>query len=220
MKRRQAGFSFIEILVVMGIISVLVSMVVVVVPIIQEKAKRTKSTDNVRSMILMYISGDAGLARPWPKFNGKNFVLWLVATNKIDRGNRQNLEVLFSPGDGKYTLEPLSDKDYEPVTLAALRAEGHDDFRRLTSYAGRRNKESGHELTSEELSKGALIICDDDDGPLHHSAGMVLGFSSGTARFMEWSDLDMSKPADTKNPEGILGDNSPNENLKHMSSGN
>ena len=51
MKRRQAGFSFIEILVVMGIISVLVSMVVVVVPMIQEKAKRTLSAADDKRLI-------------------------------------------------------------------------------------------------------------------------------------------------------------------------
>jgi prepilin-type N-terminal cleavage/methylation domain-containing protein len=220
MKRRQAGFSFIEILVVMGIISVLVSMVVVVVPMIQEKAKRTKSTDNVRSMILMYIAGGAGMEKPWPKFNGKNFVLYLVATDKIDRSKTQNLEVLFSPGDSKYTLEGMGPKDYAAVTKSALTSEGHDDFRKLTSYAGRRNRETGHSLTSEELSKGALVLCDDDDGPLHHSAGLVMGYSGGVARFVEWADLDMSKPADTDNPEGILGDNSPHPDLKHMSSGN
>jgi prepilin-type N-terminal cleavage/methylation domain-containing protein len=220
MKRRQAGFSFIEILVVMGIISVLVSMVVVVVPMIQEKAKRTKSIDNVRTMIMYFQGAEAGLAKGWPSFNGKNFILWLVGTNKLDKRNKQNLEVLFSPGDQHFVLESLSEKDYDPVTLAALRSEGHDDFRRLTSYAGRRNKETGHELTAEDLSKGALILCDDDDGPLHHAAGMVCGYSGGTARFLEWGDLDMSKPTDTKNPEGLLGDNSPNEQLKHMSSGN
>ena len=89
MKRRQAGFSFIEILVVMGIISVLVSMVVVVVPMIQEKAKRTKSIDNVKTLIQYFIGAEVGLARPWPGFNGKNFTLWLVATNKIDKRNKE-----------------------------------------------------------------------------------------------------------------------------------
>ena len=49
---------------------------------------------------------------------------------------------------------------------------------------------------------------------------MVVGYTNGQAKFLEWSDLEMSKPSDTKNPEGLLGDNSPNENLKHMSSGN
>ena len=113
----QAGFSFIEILVVMGIISVLVSMVVVVVPFIREKGKRTKSVDNVRTMILYYTGGGAGLERPWPKYNGKDFILWLVATNKISRNDDKQLGILFSPGDEIYTFpgkEPYKDLRSRP----------------------------------------------------------------------------------------------------------
>lgn len=220
MKRRQAGFSFIEILVVMGIISVLVSMVVVVVPMIQEKAKRTKSIDNVRTMIQYFIGAEAGLSKGWPSFNGKNFILWLVGTNKLDKRNKQNLEILFSPGDELYKLEKVGEKAYDAVTLQSLQTEGHDDFKQLTSYAGRRNKEREHLLTSSEVEKGALIICDDDDGPLHHSKGLVCGYTSGAARFLEWSDLGISPPAKDTEPEGLLGDSSPNADLKHMSSGN
>ena len=218
--RREAGFSFIEILVVMAIISVLATMVVVVVPMIQEKAKQTKSKANVSSLISFYTAYGCGLEKPWPSFNGKNFVLWLVASNQIDRRREQNLDVLFSPGDQHYTREKTSTKDWEGITMAALKSEGHDDFRKLTSYAGRRAKEKAHELTADELSKGALIICDDDDGPLHHPKGLVMGYSGGDVRFQSWTDLDVPPPADEKNPDGLLGDGSSNEELKHMSSAN
>lgn len=224
MKRRSAGFSFIEILVVMSIIVVLVSMVVVVVPMIQEKAKQTKSTDNVRSMIQMYLGAGAGVSKPWPAFNGKNFVLWLVATNKISKESTEQLSILFSPGDPGRNLDSVGRKAFEPVTLEALRSEGNTDFLNLTSYAGRRNKDKGHQLTSSELEKSALIICDDDDGALHHSKGLVMGYSSGAAKFADWSDLEISPPADSDNPEGLLGDNAPTtvngDELKHMSSRN
>src|SRR5437867_3655553 len=138
-RRGQAGFSFIEILVVMGIISVLVSMVVVVIPFIQEKAKRTKSIDNVGSMLKFFIGDDAGVMKPWPSFNGKNLALYLVAKGLIDKRNPKNLEILFSPGDTLYKFDDVGAKAYDDVTIEALRTEGND-FRKLTSYAGRRNK--------------------------------------------------------------------------------
>ena len=117
----QGGFSFIEILVVMGIISVLVSMVVVVVPFIREKGKRTKSIDNVRTMILYYTGGGAGLERSWPKYNGKDFVLWLVATNKISKGDDKQLEILFSPGDEYLTFEGAGGRvAYKDIVLSSL----------------------------------------------------------------------------------------------------
>ena len=218
--RREAGFSFIEILVVMAIISVLATMVVVVVPMIQEKAKQTKSKANVGDLVKFYQAAECGLSKPWPGFNGKNFVLWLVAYNHIDRRRTQNLDVLFSPGDTNYTKDKVPDKLWETVTPEALKSEGHEDFKQLTSYAGRRNREKLHMLTSSELSKGAIILCDDDDGPLHHAKGLVVGYSGGDVRFMEWSDLNLPPPTDEKDPKGLLGDPSPNEELKHVSSDN
>jgi prepilin-type N-terminal cleavage/methylation domain-containing protein len=219
MKRRQAGFSFIEILVVMGIISVLVSMVVFVVPMIQENTRRTKSSDNVQQMIKYYIADGAGVSKPWPAFNGKNFVLWLVATGKIDRRDDKQLQALFSPGDTNYSWDGAGVKSYAAITKESLRTE-NSELLKLTSYAGRRNATDGHKLTPDELSKGALCICDDDDGALHHPKGLVIGYVSGAAKFVAWDELDMSAPADPNNPENTLGDQSPNPELKHMSSGN
>jgi prepilin-type N-terminal cleavage/methylation domain-containing protein len=218
--RRQAGFSFIEILVVMSIIVVIVSMVVVVVPKIQEKAKQAKSIDNVGSLIKLYIAKDIGTAKPWPGLNGKNFVLWAVASNAISyKKNADNLNILFSPGDTFLRFDSVTPKDYEPVTLPTLKAEGRDDFHKLTSYAGRRNKEREHILTPAELDAGALIICDDDDGPPHHAGGMVLGYTNGSAKYVEWADLGVQEP-DERDAQGLLGDNAANESLKHMSSKN
>ncbi len=220
MKRRQAGFSFIEILVVMAIISVLVSMVVFVVPMIQENTRRTKSSDNVQQMIKYYIADGAGVSKPWPPYNGKNFVLWLVAAGKVDKRDDKQLQALFSPGDTNFGWEGSGGlKAYAALTKESLRTE-NSELLKLTSYAGRRNATDGHKLTPDELSRGALCICDDDEGALHHPKGLVIGYVNGAAKFVEWTDLDMSAPADTNNPENTLGDQSPNADLKHMSSGN
>lgn len=212
----QSGFSFIEILVVMGIISVLVSMVVVVVPFIREKGKQTKSVDNVRSMLQFYIGSGAGMDKPWPKYNGKDFVLWLVATNKISRTSDENLSILFSPGDEYYTY-PGKDP-YKSLLLPVL-GVGNQDLLKLTSYAGRRNKEKDHILSSAAQQDNAICICDDDDGDVHHKNGIVVGYVSGSAKFLEWSDLGLPEPSDLKHPS-FLGDNAQSEELKHMSSGN
>lgn len=218
MKRRQAGFSFIEILVVMSIIVVLVSMVVVLVPMIQEKAKRTKSIDNVRSMVMFYMNQDIPLKKGWPKFNGKNFVLYLVATGEIKKTDKDSLGILFSPGDNNYALESAGTqfgKLYEEVTLQAMQqGGGHPAWKALTSYAGRRNGTPGHSIGSD----AELIICDDDDGKLHHDKGMVLGYTNGNAKFMDWSELGISPPGNPDDPTGLLGDNAPSDMLKHMSS--
>ena len=187
---RQAGFSFIEILVVMGIISVLVSMVVVVIPTIQEKAKQTKSKDNVRSMVLMFVNrATEKTSGGWPRYTGKNFVLSLVAYRMIDVSKKQNIEVFFSPGDVEYTIEDVTPEMYKEVKKEALK-QGQD-FRNLTSYAGRRNGDKEFRITPSQVKAGTMIICDDDDGPLHHPDGIVAGYTNSSVRFLGWDELEL-----------------------------
>ena len=219
MKRREAGFSFIEILVVMGIISVLVSMVVVFIPKIVEKQNQTKSKDNVHNLIMMLISRkDKG---GWPPYNGKNFHLSLVATQTVDIRNVQNLEVFFSPGDTHFTLAKAGGADkYKELEgkqgKAALKAG--QDFHELTSYAGRRNN-GEYEITSDQESQDTIIICDDDDGPVHHSGGIIVGYTSSKCLYLEWEELDMPKPNDADHPDPFLGDQASNDMLRRLSSG-
>ena len=212
----QAGFSFIEILVVMGIISVLVSMVVVLIPNIQERGRRTKSKDNVRSMItLMIARRTERTSGGFPPYNGKNFVLSLVATNQLDRRNPQNLEILFSPGDTLYSLEKIDVERYKDVTKKVLKSGG-SDFHEMTSYAGRRNADREFLITPDQEKMGTMMICDDDDGPLHHPDGLIAGYTNGGARFLEWEDLDVMPPENADEPEEFLGDNAENEELMKM----
>lgn len=213
--RRQGGFSFIEILVVMGIISVLVSMVVVVIPMIMERANRTKSSDNVGAMLKMMVTRATESTRSkWAPYSGKNFVLSVIANRDINPENSNQLEILFSPGDTYLGLDKVELKRYKEVTHEALKND--TDFHELTSYAGRRNSGADKEylITANKISKGTVLICDDDDGPLHHPAGMIIGWSDGNARFTEWSDMGISPPDDPDNPPALLGDDAPWEELR------
>jgi prepilin-type N-terminal cleavage/methylation domain-containing protein len=218
-RRHEAGFSFIEIMVVMGIIVVLMGMVAVIIPRITEKSRQTKSADNLRQLVLFSMDEATTDISKWPPVNGKSFTLWHVATGKINRKRAENLSILFSPGDSNYTFEAVGLKGYEGLTKDALR-DGTQDFKNLTSYAGRRNKEREHKLTAAELDKTAMVLCDDDDGPLHHAGGLMAAYSNARTEFLEWDELEVAAPEDEKNPEGLLGDNSPHEDLKHMSSSN
>lgn len=220
MKRRPAGFSFVEILVVMAIIAVLATLAIAIIPRIQEGARQTKSTDNVKQLVSYYIADGVGVKKSWPGYNGKSFTLWLVAFGKVDKRDDKQLQLFFSPGDEKYGFDKPGTKEaMAALTRDSLRSE-NPDLWKLTSYAGRRNNTDGHRLTSDELSRGAMCLCDDDDGALHHPKGLVIGYTGGSARFVEWDELDMSPPGDPKNPEGILGDQSPNKDLQSMSSQN
>ncbi|MDJ0976143.1 MAG: prepilin-type N-terminal cleavage/methylation domain-containing protein [Planctomycetota bacterium] len=216
--RAQAGFSFIEILVVMGIISVLVSMVVVVVPMVQERGNRTKSVDNLRSLALIMNTRatEKGGWKTYP-FSGKNFTLGPLAYGELDRRNKQNLEILFSPGDQYYGIEEVDLERYKQVTKDALR-RGNEGFEEMTSYAGRRNGDKDFRITQDDVSRGVMILCDDDEGPIHHKAGFVAAYTNGAARFHEWADFDLIEPDDPKRPDPWLGDDAKHPDLEALSS--
>ena len=214
-RRRQAGFSFIEILVVMGIISVLATMVVVLIPVVTERGNRTKSLDNLKNLATMVIERGAGrTSGKWPRYDGKNFVLSLVANGQINKKNQRALTSLFSPGDELYTTEVVEWKRYLEVTKDALKADA--DFHELTSYAGRRNKDREFLLNQQSVEEGAIIMCDDDDGPLHHGAGLCCAFADGGSSFLEWDELGMEEPENSKDPAPFLGEEASSDKLQAL----
>jgi hypothetical protein len=127
-------------------------------------------------MGIYFIAGGAGLEKPWPKYSGKAFVLWLVASNKLDRRDARQLEILFSPADAARSLAKAGGVEaYAKLTLEALKQA--DPARgALTSYAGRRNAEREHVLTAEEQSRMAAILAD-----LSLPDGAIVGFAGGSA---------------------------------------
>ena len=217
--RAQSGFTFIEILVVMGIITVLTSMVVVLIPMMNERSNRTKSLDNIGSIAKFMMANAAGrTSAKWPPYNGKNFTLAPVAYGDLNANNQRALGVFFSPGDQQFTTESVDWKRYKDVTKENLKNDV--DFHELTSYAGRRNKDKDYMLTQNRIEEGAIIICDDDDGPLHHSKGLCCAFADGGAQFMEWDYFGMSEPDDSDSPPRILGEEATSDKLRALDSSN
>jgi prepilin-type N-terminal cleavage/methylation domain-containing protein len=214
---RQGGFSFIEILVVMGIMSLLATMVVVLIPVMTERANQAKSRDNVGNLVKMMLVRSQDKGQGYPSYNGKCFVLSPIADGILDPDAPGACEVFFSPGDAYLKLENVDRAKYKEIDSKKLRAG--EDFRTLTSYAGRTNGVKGCIMTpavSNEI--GTLMICDDDDGPIHHAAGLMVGFRDGRVEFLKWEELEMTKPKDPANPEPFLGDSAESPKLKCISS--
>lgn len=219
-RRPEGGFSFIEILVVMGIITLLTSMVVVVIPIIREKGNQTKSSSNVKNILTMLNAINSN-PNAWPPYNGKNFTLAPFAHGVANAEAPGIIDGFFSPGDAYLKKERLVDgaARYKEINKAKLKA-GAEDFSELTSYAGRLNG-SGPEFvltTADTSKKGTICICDDDVGPLHHSAGLIVGFSNGMAELMDWETLEMPEPKNAREPDPFLGENAACDLLRPMSS--
>jgi prepilin-type N-terminal cleavage/methylation domain-containing protein len=218
-RRTQAGFSFIEILVVMGIITLLASMVVVVIPIINERSARAKSQDNVKNLVMMMTSINTNISQ-WPSYSGKAFTLAPIAHGVLDAESPGAIEVFFSTSDSEYKVANVEKADYMSPNLTKQKLRAGDVPARLTSYAGRRNGEGrDFSLTSADVTeKGLICLCDDDDGPLHHKDGLIVAFANGKTAFIEWEELGTPKPKDSRTYEPFLGENASSELLKMVSS--
>lgn len=217
-RRAQAGFSFIEILVVMGIITLLTSMVVVVIPLMNERGARTKSQDNVKNLVIMMQALNTNISQ-WPPYNGKCFVLAPIAHGIHNPEAPGAMDVFFSPADALYKVTGVDVARYKAVTKQKLKSG--EDVRELTSYAGRRNGDGAeYVLTSADTSaKGLICFSDDDDGALHHKAGLVVAYANGRTEFMTWDDLGMTEPKNERQPDPFLGESATSEMLKMLSSG-
>lgn len=217
--RAASGFTFIEILVVMGIITVLTSMVVVLIPMMNERSSRTKSMDNLRSIATFMQAHAAGAtSAKWPPYNGKNFTLAPVAYGEVSAKNQRQLAIFFSPQDTIYTTASVDWERYKEVTKDALK--NAVDFHELTSYAGRRNDMREYTLTQNRINEGAIILCDDDDGPLHHAKGLCCAFGDGGTNFMDWDSFGLEEPDDPDMPPRFLGEEATNEKLRALDSSN
>ena len=216
--RREGGFSFIEILVVMGIITLLTSMVVMVIPWIRERGNQTKSKDNVKNLVtLMMDMSMNSKEKGYPPYNGKCFTLSPLAYGVINPDAPGALEVFFSPSDDYLKLSKLDRAKYSEIKRATLK--NGTDYKEYTSYAGRLNGERECAMaTSDTSSKGTIMLTDDDEGPLHHASGLIVGFRDGRVELMDWEDLEMTKPKNPNNPDPFLADSAQGELLKCISS--
>lgn len=173
----------------------------------ERRAAIAASIDHLRTMMLYFVGSGVGLEKPWPHYGGKRLVLWLVATNKLDRSDEKQLGLLFSPGDAVHSLEKAGGaKAYAALTRQAL-GDPTVDVGPLTSYAGRRNDEKEHVLSAAEVNADSPVLAD-----LSFPGGAVLAFPSGNVRWVSAEDLGL--PPDQPI---VVGDASPVAILRHLS---
>lgn len=211
---KQHGFLFIEVLVVVGTLVVIAAMGAAVAPRAKDKARQVQSINNVRNIAI--ILSERSIRKGFPRYSGKNFVLSLVAYRFVDVRNPSNCEVFFSPADELYSSASTPPDRWKEITVQALKAD--QDFHELTSYAGRRNAERDYVITPDAMKRVVPMVCDDDEGPLHHTDGLVMGYTDGSVRFVEWAELGMARPEDANDPEPYLADDATVESLQALSS--
>ncbi|MDJ0521140.1 MAG: hypothetical protein QNJ90_03600 [Planctomycetota bacterium] len=137
---------------------------------VSERANRTKSEDNVRTLLTLHLNA----ADHAGGLQGRNWILSLVAAGVIKAEHRPNLVCLFPT-----TVAGLDDVDhgeYLALTPERLRTER---FPHLTGFCGPGPLEPGWE------GPRPLI------GDLTHEGGATIGFSDGSVRWLEREELGL-----------------------------
>lgn len=178
-----------------------------VVSDLADRTARTKSEDHVRSLLHLLTSA-GGSSKPLPPYEGKAFVLALVATGEIDRRSPRELHLLFSWGDADRRLEAAGGVGaYARISLESLRAP--DPGRAaLTSYAGPRRGEVERAGAPGAALEGIPLI-----GDLSFPDGAIVGFADGRARWLDREALGLG-PDDPI----VAGDGSRSPLLQRLSS--
>jgi len=185
MKRRQAGFTLIEVLVVLTIIATLAGMVVVIIGPSQRKSIQFECINNVSGIVRMI---EAGAGSRYPDAAGADFVLYIVQKGEI--AGPDNLKVLFCPGDHQESLALAGGE----AAYADL-GPGTGDHGHLTSYAGR--NQGDRMCRASRGSPRAQVLIADDSEDHHFNLGIVVGLTGGSARFRDKVDdyqMDLTRP--------------------------
>lgn len=161
------------------------------------------SRDHILTIVTLLIV--RRVEEDWKPYNGKNFVLSLVACNDLDRRDPRNLGILFSPADKRLSLASTDLERYKAVSQQTLREAGA--FSALTSYAGRRNAERDFAITPKMEKVGAPLVADVSFPDI-----AIVGSSDGSVRIMDRAALGL----DPKDPI-VVGDASKSEILRTLS---
>ena len=171
-KHTQQGFTLIEILVVIAIISTLAGLVSVMITHANRRAQRLQCTKHVGELVgLIETSG----GNRYPNQSGAQFVLQVIEMGLF--ADRDSLELLFCPGDLNEDLEQAGGVEAYKQKL------GPEPMGHLTSYAGRRQKEAPYRAS--RTGPRQVLICDDSLDH-HNNEGIVVGLTGGAARFRRY----------------------------------
>ncbi|MCG3134774.1 MAG: hypothetical protein HMLKMBBP_02141 [Planctomycetes bacterium] len=185
MRRQQKGFTLIEIMVVIAIIAGLVGTVVIVIPQVQEKSRKTSCAQNLGQLGTTYV-GIRQEKLGKMKYDGAAlFLSWRKAKNPIREREEQ---VLICPGDQTITGDFGSQKAIDAYNNVDL-ASPPDD---LCSFAVR---DFTNHPTKVSSGTAEIIACDKQgaDGETdHHIDGLNIVMDNGSAKFFSREELSIS----------------------------
>lgn len=189
---RRAGFTLVELLVVMAIIATLAALVVPMVFSAQETANRTECANNLKAIgeALIQYKTQKGKRRFYPRYDGKKFVVALYRS-----GILQDAKVFICPS--------TADDNSDGMDYGGVNSDPRADVPPGTcSYAGRMNAKGSPygilKWANQKRVPGSKIavVCDGlvqvgEERKFNHGDGANVLFLDGHIDFLDLeSQLD------------------------------
>lgn len=207
MRRREQGFTLIEILVVITIIAALVGMVTLIIPMGTEKKNQVTCQNNLRQMGGLLATMQAGAG--FKNYNGAAFLLQVV-----DQVSDEDLKVFTCPGEPNpdATKPESGSADYISMYRKEMSLKDGKVEDKMCSYAGPNWKDYPLNPTS---TKTRLWGCDKCRGAVpHHKDGLaVLYANSAKVELIKFADI---VGHDQESGQVVVGPNSGDDRLKQM----
>lgn len=202
-RRVEAGFTLVEILVVITIIAALIGIVAAVIPQAQQASRKLQCANNLKQIGGMLVERATG--KGLGTRGGAAMLLNVYKIGSIRKGDER---VFLCPGDIIIRGQNIDDAEFRK-RYESLDLDHVDPL--LCSYAGRNRKV--HPINPAAREKQAWACdCQGDDGRTgHHKGGLNVLYDDASVVFMDSESLGLT-PEDPI----IVGSESTHDLLKQF----
>jgi len=199
----EAGFTLVEILVVITIIAALIGIVAAIIPQAQQASRKVQCANNLHNIGGMLVQRQTG--KGLGSRGGAALLLQVYKLGMIRKGDEK---VFICPGDkiarGQDPENPDFVKRYDNIDLDNI-----DPL--IISYAGRNRKNYPIKADSREKQAWACDCQGDDGRSGHHQGGLNVLYDDGSVVFLDNEALGLG-PED----EIVIGPDSTVDKLKQF----
>ena len=181
-RRVAAGFTLVEILVVITIIAALISIVAAVIPQAQQASRKVQCANNLKNigtMLVQRMTSGKGMGTK----GGSAMLLYTYKLGMIRKGDEK---VFLCPGDIIVRQQNLDDPDfrkrYDNIDVNNIDPD-------IISYAGRNKKTHPIKADSREKQAWACDCQGADMRTGHHQGGLNVLFDDGSVEFKDHEAL-------------------------------
>jgi prepilin-type N-terminal cleavage/methylation domain-containing protein len=201
-KKRQSGFTLVEILVVIAIIALIIGLVTPTLFQGQERAHVVACQNNLKEIGTTILLYKGSHENRFPSASGIRFFLEPWRTHEIEH-TEKNAKIYVCPGDTQGTF--VVDPETGEFLLEDLEAVDS----RVTSYAGRNTRD--YPLRKVKLGDQAIVSDDWENGPNHRNVINVL-FAD-----LSFQSMNVREDLDSDPNELVVGEESQVEILRVLS---